>query len=236
VGLFPTTQWGLVVAAGGSGHEPDRSALETLCTAYWYPVYVYARHAGRDAEDARDLTQGFFTHLIEKGVLGVADRERGSFRAFLKATFDHYAANERRKDRALKRGAGEAPLPLELETAESRFARDAIAADSPDVAFERHWARTLLAHALTRLESEMSGSGNEHRFRRLSPLLTGTDDGTAYLRLADELDMSESAIKVAVHRMRKRFGALLREEVAQTVRVEARVDTELRHVLEVLGG
>lgn len=226
----------MVVAAGGAGREPDRSALEALCSAYWYPIYVYARKAGRDADEARDLTQGFFTYLIERNVVGVADPDRGSFRAFLKAAFDHFAANERRKEQAQKRGAGATPLPLDLDTAESRFTHDAGSDDGPEIAFERHWARALLARALARLESESKESGDEQRFRRLSPLLTGTDDGAAYARLGHDLGLSEAAVKVAVHRMRKRFGALLREEVAQTVRDEARVDGELRHVLEVLGG
>ena len=238
MGLFPTTQWSLVLAAAGGGErgEPDRAALGSLCKAYWYPLYVYARHAGRDRDEAADLTQGFFAHLIERGVLGVADRERGSFRSFLKAAFDHFAANERRKERAQKRGAGVTPVPIDVEIAEARFSRESVALDSPETAFERHWARELLSRALSRLESEMAASGDGPRFRRLSPLLTGSDDGSSYLRLAEALEMSESAVKVAVHRMRKRYGALLREEVAGTVRSADRVDAELRHVLDVLGG
>lgn len=226
----------MVVAAGGAGREPDRRALESLCTAYWYPLYVYARRGGRDADEARDLTQGFFALLIERNIVGVADPHRGSFRSFLKAAFDHFAANERRKEQAQKRGAGETPLPLELDGAESRFAQDAGSADDPEAAFERQWARALLMRALARLETEMTESGDERRFRRLSPLLTGTDDGASHAGLGRDLELSESAVKVAVHRMRKRFGQLLREEVAQTVQAEDRVDAELRHVLDVLGG
>lgn len=226
----------MVVAAGGAGREPDRAALETLCTAYWYPIYVYARKAGRDADEARDLTQGFFTYLIERNAVGVADPDRGSFRAFLKVAFDHFAANERRKEKAQKRGAGATPLPLDFDTAETRFAQVAGYAEGPEAAFERQWARALLLRALAQLETEMTESGDAHRFRRLSPLLTGTDDGASYARLSRDLEMAESAVKVAVHRMRKRFGQLLREEVAQTVQAENRVDAELRHVLEVLGG
>lgn len=236
MGLFPTTQWGLVLGAGRDPGTESRASLETLCGTYWYPLYAYARVGGRDPDRARDLTQGFFAHLLERDLVGLADPDRGSFRSFLKATFDHYVANERRKERAQKRGAGEAPITLDTGEAESRLRRLGVEDETPEVAYERHWARTLLAKTLEALERKMTSAGEGDRFRLLSPLLTGRDDGRPYRELASELQISESAVKVAVHRLRRRFGAVLREEVAQTVDGDDRVDAELRHVLRVLGG
>lgn len=236
MGLFPTTQWGMVLRAGGAPDPDSRASLESLCGAYWYALYAYARSRYGDPEKARDLTQGFFAYLLERDLLGVADPERGTFRAFLKGSFDNFASNERRRERARKRGAGEPTVPFDLEEAESRIREMQVDADSPDLAFERHWARTLLGRTLELLGAEMRAEGDEERFRALSPFLTGNEGEMPYREVAARLRISEAAVKVAVHRLRRRFGALLRREILQTVPDEGAVDDELRHVLRVLAG
>jgi RNA polymerase sigma-70 factor (ECF subfamily) len=234
--LFPTTQWGLVLAAGQGPGTDSRSSLDRLCRAYWHPVYAYARLGGRRPEEARDLTQGFFAHLLERELVSVAGPERGRFRSFLKAGFDLYASNERRKARARKRGAGAPVLSFDFEDAESRLQILQVDTETPETAFERHWARTLVARTLARLSEEMEAAGEGRRFGLLSPYLTGQDAGLPYRRVAETLEVSEAAVKVAIHRLRRRFGALLRDEVAQTVQDDSRTDEELRHVLNALGG
>jgi RNA polymerase sigma-70 factor (ECF subfamily) len=233
---FPTTQWGVVLAARRGTSPGCRASLEALCRAYWHPIYSYARLGGRDTEDARDLTQEFFTHLLERDLFAVADPERGRFRSFLKGAFDLFAANEWRKSRARKRTACRPGVSIDLEEAESRMRIGDVDSETPETAFERHWAHALIARALDRLGEEMAASGQEKRFRFLRPFLTGQEGGLPYRDIADALETSESAVKVAVHRFRRRFGNVLREEVSQTLSDETRVDEELRHVLTVLGG
>jgi RNA polymerase sigma-70 factor (ECF subfamily) len=236
MGLFPTTQWGMVLDAGKTPGTDSRASLEMLCGAYWQPLYAYARLGGRDPEEALDLTQGFFAHLLERELIAVVDPGRGSFRAFLKTAFDNYSSNERRTARAQKRGAGEPTVSFDLEDAESRLRDLQVDAETPDLAFERHWARTLLRRSVEQLGAEMRDAGEEERFRALSPFLTGEETVLPYRDVAARLDITESAVKVAVHRLRRRFGALLRREISQTVPDESAVDDELRHVLRVLGG
>jgi len=234
---FPTTQWGVVLTAANRKDPDFRGALENLCQHYWYPVYAHARFLGNDRDAAEDLTQGFFAHVLETNGLRVADPDRGRFRAFLKASFDHFTANEQRFSRAQKRGGGKPLLGLDFSTAESTYRYHEPADDTtPETSFERHWARMLLTRALERLEKEAQASPEPERFRRLEPFLTGRPDGIAYKQIGDELGMTESAIKVAVHRLRRRYGRLLRDEVAQTVNSPEHVDDELHYVFSVLEG
>ena len=231
---FPTTHWSVVLAGADSANPDSRRALEALCRQYWYPLYAHARLLGHDADSAQDLVQGFFAYLLEKHALKVADPERGRFRAFLKGTFAHFVANERRMADAQKRGGGKTDLAFDLETAESRYRVEPVDEATPEQLFERLWARALLSRSLERLETEMVAEGTGERFRRLEPFLTGNPVGTAYREVGAELEMSEGAVKGAVHRMRRRFGQILRDEVAQTVSDPAHVDDELRHVFAVL--
>jgi RNA polymerase sigma-70 factor (ECF subfamily) len=234
--VFPTTQWGLVVAAAGRGEGTgERTALEELCRAYWEPVYACARRRGHGPDEARDMTQGFFAHVLERHVVAEADPTRGSFRAFLKTTFDHYASNEWRRSRARKRAPKDDLLSLDTDTAERRLRVEPVESETPENAFERQWARTLLSRALTQLEDEMTRDGQGARFARLSAFLTGAERTAPYREVASDLGLSESAVKVAVLRLRKRYGALLRAEIARTVADDDRVDDELRHVLGILG-
>jgi RNA polymerase sigma factor (sigma-70 family) len=223
---FPTTSWSMVIAARGHPASEAATALAALCQAYWYPLYEYTRNRGYGAEDARDFTQAFFARLIEKNLAGKADRERGRFRSFLLGSFKHFLAAENRRARVQKRG-GSMPLSLDLETAESRYVLEERDALRPDKAFERRWALTLLDRALAGL------SGAQH-FAQLKPFLTGDRCGIGYSRLAADLGTSEGAVKVAVHRLRRRFVQSLREEVARTVATPEHVEEEIRYLLAVL--
>jgi len=229
---FLTTQWSMVLAAGDSAAAGSYEALNDLCSQYWYPVYAFARRRGASVEDAQDQVQGFFSHLLERGTLKGADPERGRFRSFLLGAFKLYLSDERNRAAAQKRGGGSSALPLDLEGAEDRYRLEAEPAEAPDRLFARRWALELLAHARRRLEEEIAAGRNPER-RRLAAFLTDPD-GAPYREVAAELGMSEAAVKVAVHRLRQRYGAILREEVARTVEDPERVDDELRYLFSVL--
>lgn len=229
-GQFLTTRWSLVLSAGDPQDPEYRDALATLCERYWYPVYAFVRRRGTDPDAAQDLVQGFFAGLLEKDTLRAADPALGRFRSFLLSAVKFHLSDERRRRQAQKRGG--AVEQIDLQAAEERYLLEGDPADSPERLFERRWALELLHHARRRLEREVAESAHPERVR-LVPLLT-TGGGPRYGELAAELEMSEGALKVAVHRLRKRFGALLREEVAETVGDPALVDAELRHLLEVL--
>ncbi len=233
-GVFPTTQWSVVLAGADSANPESRRALELLCGRYWYPIYAHARFLGHDPDPAQDLTQGFFAYVLEKHALRVADPQRGRFRAFLKGTFAHFVANERRTARAQKRGGGQPDLSFDLDTAESRYRFEPVETCTPEQNFERAWARNLLERSLDRLAAEMEAEGAGERFRRLEALLTDKPDGATYREIGRGLGISEGAVKGAVHRMRRRFGRVLRDEVAQTVGDPEHVEDELRHLFAVL--
>lgn len=230
---FLTTQWSLVLAAGDTAAPGSREALDELCSLYWYPIYAFARRRGATVDDAQDQVQSFFSHLLERGTLKGADPGRGRFRSFLLGAFKLYLADERSRAAARKRGGGTTTLPLDLDGAEERYRLEADEEDNPDRLFARGWALELLAHARRRLDEELAAGRNPERSRRLAAFLTDAD-GAPYREVAEELGMSESAVKVAVHRLRQRYGALLREEVARTVEDAARVDDELRYLFSVL--
>ncbi len=233
---FRTTEWSLVVAAGSSQDPRSGQALERLCTIYWYPVYGFVRAYGHDASAAQDLTQEFFTKLIENRSIGTASRERGRFRSFLLASVKNFLANQRDHDRAAKRGGGHALLPLDLQSGEIRFSRELVDKRTPDKAFEKRWALALLERTLERLREETGRREDPERFALLSRFLTDDSPETSYRQVAGELGSTESAVKAAVHRMRKRFGQLLREEVGRTVDDPGRVDEEIRYLFAALDG
>jgi RNA polymerase sigma-70 factor (ECF subfamily) len=234
--LFPTTHWSVVLTGADSANPECRRALEALCRQYWYPVYAHARFTGHDRDEAQDLAQDFFVDLLEKHALRVADPERGRFRAFLKARFAHFLANQRRTSRALKRGGGRALLRIDPDAAESRYLSEPVDATTPEQSFEMLWARTMLARSFERLEGEMNAEGSSDRFRHLQPFLTGNLVGAAYRQAGQRLGLSEGAIKSAIYRLRRRFGQILRDEVAETVCDPDQVDDELRHLFAVLDG
>jgi len=233
-GAFATTQWSLVVAAGDRDHPDAREALATLCADYWQPIYVFLRRQGADDERARDLTQGFFTTLLEKNYVGDARRERGRFRTFLLTSVKHYVANEWDRDRAVKRGGGQPLISIDRLRAEQAYTSEPSHDETPERLFDRRWARTLLDAGLERLRREMTTSAGLRRFERLLPFLIGESE-IGYAAAAAEMGLGESAVKVAVHRMRRRLRALLRDEVARTVGEPRQVDDELRHLFAALG-
>ena len=229
-----TTQWSQVLAARDGSATEARSALESLCQTYWQPLYAYIRHQGAGPDEARDLTQGFFTEFLDKDFLANVDPAKGRFRAFLLASLRHYLSHERDRDRALKRGGSTTTLSLDVESAENRYAIQAATAETPDEVFERRWAMTVLDHALERLADEEQGRGHETQFERLQSYLTSEEPQVPYRDAADALGMSEGAIKIAVHRLRKRFGQALRAEIAETVADPLDTDAEVRHLLAII--
>jgi RNA polymerase sigma-70 factor (ECF subfamily) len=231
---FFTTRWSLVARAG-SGSREAHDALESLCGTYWFPLYAFARRRGLDHHAAQDAVQGFFARLIEKQDLAAADKERGRFRSFLLGALTNYLANAWDHDRAEKRGGGRARLSIDEAEAERRYAGDLAVADPPEKLFERQWARELLARARTALAAEWERAGRSDLFLRLEPFLTEPASGDHESAIAGELGKSENAIRIALHRLRKRFGELLRLEVSETVSDPGEVEAELGDLLDALG-
>jgi RNA polymerase sigma factor (sigma-70 family) len=233
---FQTTNWTLIVRAGNGDSTDGRDALAALCETYWYPVYAFIRRQGYAAADAEDLTQGYFARFIEKEYLKDLTPEAGRFRAFVLASARHFLSNERDRDRAQKRGGGRPSLQLDRPGAEERYALEPVDPATPESLFERAWAGSVLDRALERLGTEAAHAEGRERFEQLKAHLTGEDEPSAYRELAEAWGVGEPAVRVSVHRLRKRFGRLLREEVAATVADPADVDAELRYLLGILGG
>ena len=234
-GRFATTRWSIVLAAGDRGSPTRQEALSSLCQTYWYPLYAFARRTGLRAEAAQDLTQDFFAHLLEKETLRQVDPEKGRFRSFLLSCFRNYQTDQQRRARALKRGGGKLLVHIELETAEGLYVREPSHDQTPEKAFERHWAMTLLQRAVDRLEEEHTGPRKERLFATLKHYLPGGQSPVPYAQAARELEMNEVTIKVAIHRLRQRFRVVLLEEISHTVEGEDQVEDEVRHLLSALG-
>jgi len=230
---FETTQWSLVLRAAGDS-SGALVALDTLCSKYWYPLYAYVRRRGHDAEDACDLTQAFFTRLLERHDVQSARRERGRFRSYLLASMKHFLLNDAARRRALKRGGGQSLRPLDVEAAEGRYSLEPVDTCTPEIAFDRRWACSLLECVLNRLRREWIDAGRGAEFDRLSVCLTGDAPEGGYRQLARDLGTSEGAVKVAVHRLRGRYRRLLRDEIAETVLTEHAVEEELQHLFRAL--
>ena len=233
VGSFTSTHWSVVAqAAGDSQHA--KAALEILCGKYWYPIYTFIRQRGSNHHQAEDLTQAFFAHLLVKELIGKADRNKGKFRTFLLTALTNFLANEWDKQNALKRGGGRQIISLDESVAEGRNRKEPTLALSPEQLFERHWAFALLGQALDRLKQEHIKAGKAALFTKLEPSLTGAPAADWFPQCAMELKMSENALRVALHRMRRRFGELVREEVAHTAADEADVDDEIHCLFAAL--
>ena len=231
-GLFTTTHWSVVLAAK-QGDAPDaRTALEKLCRTYWYPLYGSVRRRGYSPEDAQDLTQGFLASLMSTHALGTVQPAKGRFRSFLLASLNHFLANEWDKARTLKRGGGQPAISL--DTAEARYRAEPSEDMSPDRIFERQWARTLLAQVATRLREDYEAAGKGPLFNVLQVYLSGEKGLAPYREKADQLGLSIDALKKAVERLRRRYGELLREEIAHTVSDPAEVDEEIRCLRSVV--
>lgn len=234
--MFVTTHWSVVLTAGRSDTTRARDALAKLCQTYWYPLYAYVRRRGHSPEDAQDLTQEFFARLLEKNWVTNADQTRGRFRSFLLSAMNHFLADEWDKARAQKRGGGVPLVPLQLDTAETRYGREPADNTTPEHSFERRWALTLLDGVLNRLRAEYERESKAELFATLHPCLVGERTAQPYAELAAKMDASEGAVKSAVHRLRQRYRQLLREEIANTVAGPEEVDEELRHLFSLLAG
>ena len=224
----------MVLAAGRRSTAQSRQALAALCQSYWQPIYAYARRWSGNVDDARDLVQGFFTELLEKDVVAAATPERGRFRSFLLTTFQHYVSRQRAKARAKKRGGDNVTFSLDFAAADSRTSWEPSGGRTPEEEFERRWAMHLLARVVERLEAEMHGKGKSALWASLKPFLLGEHGPTTYAAVAEELAMSQAAVKMAASRLRKRYRDLLHEEIAHTVASPEEVDEELRDLLAVL--
>jgi RNA polymerase sigma factor (sigma-70 family) len=231
---FPTTQWSKVAAAAANRSPDERAALADLCEAYWYPLYVFVRREGRSAGDAQDVTQGFFLRLIETGDLAAVDRAKGRFRSFLLAALKNFLINEWDKQRAAKRGGGWTRCALDFSAAEERFASDPRGDRSPEAAFDREWALALLARARAQLAAEQESESKRRLYDDLAPLFTDGETGSTYREAAERLGMKETAVKVAVFRLRRRFREILREQIALTVAGDEQIDDEIRDLFDAL--
>ena len=231
---FVTTHWSVVLTAGRSDTTRAHAALANLCQTYWYPLYAYVRRRGRSPEDAQDLTQAFFARLLERNWVGQADQQKGRFRSFLLSAMNHFLADEWDKARAQKRGGGVLPVPLQFDTAETRYGHEPADNVTPEQNYERRWALTLLDNVLGRLRSEYDQEGRTELFTALHPCLVGDRTAQPYGELAVKLGVSEGAVKSAVHRLRQRYRQLLHDEIAQTVANPGEVNEELHHLFAVL--
>src|SRR5688572_18941874 len=218
----------------GTDSPQAHQALETLCGNYWYPLYAYVRRQGRSAHDAQDLTQAFFARLLEKNYLADVQREKGRFRSFLLASLKHFLANEWDREQALKRGGGKRLIALDEDSAESRYKLEPKDDLSADKIYERRWALTLLDQVLAKLRSEFERDGKLEQFETLKHYLSAGRTSVSYAQAADKLGMNEGAIKVAVHRLRKRYRELLRAEIAQTVATASEIEAEIRYLFAAL--
>jgi RNA polymerase sigma-70 factor (ECF subfamily) len=224
----------VVLAAGEGETEPSRRALETLCRGYWYPIYVYVRRKGHGPDEAQDLTQEFFAQLIARDKLRLADRDKGRFRTFLLSVLDYFLAREWNRARRQKRGGEYRFVSLDQRDAENRYRIEPADDKTPLHHFDRQWAFAVLKQAMTALEGESQADGSRALFHEVRHLLSGERPDAAYGVLAERLAMTEGALRVAVHRLRRRYGELLRAEITQTVETPAEAEEELRHLLRVL--
>jgi RNA polymerase sigma-70 factor (ECF subfamily) len=234
--IFATTHWTVVLAAGRQHTPQSDAALEELCRTYWFPLYAYVRRRGHTKQDAEDLTQAFFARLLEKIFPANLAAEKGKFRAFLLAALKHFLANEWDKSQRQKRGGGVTPLSLDWQTADAKFKVAAVSEPGPDQAFDREWALALLAKVIVQLQKECAAAGKARLFEQLKIFLTAGNAETAQRETAKSLGMEEGAVRVAIHRLRKRYRILLREEIAQTLSDPAQAEEELRALFGAFSG
>jgi RNA polymerase sigma factor (sigma-70 family) len=231
---FPRTHWSVVLSASDPGGSGAAEALEKLCRIYWYPLYAYVRRRGKPPPDAQDLTQEFFARLLARHWLERADQTRGRFRTFLLTALERFLANEWDKEQALKRGGAHQFVPLDFADAETRYGSEPAGPLTPEQVFERRWALILLDTVLDKLGLEYCAEGKADLFAALKPGLVSNPSSLAYPQLARTLDLSESGVRVAVHRLRQRYRDLLRAEIANTVVSAEEVEAEMRHLFNVL--
>jgi RNA polymerase sigma-70 factor (ECF subfamily) len=231
---FHTTSWTVILAASAEATADSAEALASLCRTYWQPVYAFIRRYGHTREQAEDLTQGFFARLLEKNYRLDADRTRGRFRSFLLTAVKHFLANEWDRSRALKRGGGQVLLSIDLIDAERWYEPAATHAATPERLFERRWALTLLEHVMRKLRADFDAVGKADHFDRLAVFLNRESGGNRYEAVAGQLGISSGALRMAVHRLRRRYRELLRMEIARTVSSADQADDEIRFLMTAL--
>jgi len=222
------------VVAGHQSSPDSQRALESLCEAYWYPLYAYVRRRVADINDAQDLTQAFFAELLAKNYIGSARADRGRFRAFLLTSLKHFLSKEWEKAKAQKRGGGIVPIPLDFESANSKYLIEPAGGLTPEQIYDREWAVALLGRIMRRLESEAVEAGRQKQFDALKGFLIGEHTGATYSDVAGQLGMTEAAAKMAAHRMRKRYRELLREEISETVAGPEEIEDEIAKLFATL--
>jgi RNA polymerase sigma factor (sigma-70 family) len=232
--VFVTTRWSAVLAAGQADGPQAKVALDWLCRTYWYPLYAYGRRRGYTPDDAQDLTQGFFARLIEKNYLADAAREKGRFRSFILTVLKHFLSDEQDKARSQKRGGQVQFVPLDTGSAEDRYQLEPMDELSPDRIFERRWAMTVLEQAAARLRESYEREDKAALYLELARFLAADGSAPSYLETASRLQLTESAVRSAIHRLRQRHRNFIRDAVAQTVSTAAEIDQEIRHLISVL--
>jgi RNA polymerase sigma-70 factor (ECF subfamily) len=234
--MFVTTHWSTVIRAGHGDTTHAREALEKLCRTYWYPIYACIRRRGHSPEDSQDLTQSFFLRLLEQHSLANVNPDLGRFRSFLLGALNHFLIDEWKKARTQRRGSGRQILSLDWAAAEQRFDMEPVDNATPDKAFDRNWATALLEEVLNQLEEEYQREGKLEMFQALKQTLTGARESLPYAGLAERLGMADGALRVAVHRLRKRYRALLEAEIANTVSSRDEVKHEMTYLLQTIAG
>jgi DNA-directed RNA polymerase specialized sigma24 family protein len=233
-GQFMTTRWSVVLVAGRRSSPDSRQALEALCRVYWYPLYAYVRRRVVDINEAQDLTQAFFAELLAKNYVGAARVERGRFRAFLLTALKHFLSKEWQKAKAQKRGGEKARIPLDFETVNSQYVVEPAAGLTAEQIYDREWAIALLGRTMQRLETEFTEGGRQSQFEELKGFLIGRHEGATYSESAAKLDMTEAAVKMRAHRMRRRYRELLRAEIRETVSGPEEVEDEISKLFATL--
>jgi RNA polymerase sigma-70 factor (ECF subfamily) len=233
-GQFALTHWSVVLAASRSESTHAQAALEQLCATYWHPIYFFVRRQGHRPADAQDLTQEFFARLLARNDLATVERSKGRFRSFLLASLKHFLANEWDKTKAQKRGGGQVPLSIDGSAAESSYAFEPVENITPERLYERRWALALLQQVLSQLKTEYTREGKAEVFAALKGTITGEERATGYAQIAKTLGTSEGAVKVAAHRLRKRYRELLRAEIAHTVSGPEEIEEEIRALFAAL--
>jgi RNA polymerase sigma factor (sigma-70 family) len=231
---FATTLWHVVQAAGAATSPESKDALSSLCSVYWYPVYAFARRRGLGPDEAADITQGFFTRLIEQKIVRAADPNRGKFRSYLLGAFKHFLSHEWARARAQKRGGGRKLVPLDPHVAESRYGLEPSHDITAERLFDRQWGLRLLELALDDLALQCSRNGKQRHFELFKPFLSG-GTGSDYREAGGELGLSEGAARVMVHRLRGQYRKLLREHILKTVRSPEQVEEEIQHLFTAMG-
>jgi RNA polymerase sigma-70 factor (ECF subfamily) len=232
---FPSTQWSLVARAGGQ-QDVARQAVAELCNLYWYPVYSFFRHKAATVDAAEDLTQGFFTHLLDGDLVAAANEKQGRFRAYLIGCCLNYMYDQHRRESAKKRGGAVRRVPIDFAEAEARFRREPKTDSNPEKVFMRTWALTLIEQAVTAVRQAYVAASKGALFDRLRPALTGDPDAEGYRAIGADLGLSENAVKKAAQELRKKYGVELRNRIRQTIASAEDLNDEIRELFAAVAG